>query len=95
MTTVNEVSFDDWDEQNNLRSEQETDFSHVVSRRAFLSGGAVLGASAFLLGTSALMRVLLVEVGVFGLVFIWSMVSRLKSLMTIRQAMSGLLLGLN
>ena len=54
MTTVNEVSFDDWDEQNNLRSEQETDFSHVVSRRAFLSGGAVLGASAFLLGTSAL-----------------------------------------
>ena len=54
MTTVNEVSFDDWDEQNNLRSEQETDFSHVVSRRAFLSGSAALGASAFLLGTSAL-----------------------------------------
>ena len=54
MTTVNQISFDDWGEQNNVRSEQATDFSLVVSRRAFLRGGAILGASAFLLGTSAL-----------------------------------------
>lgn len=54
MTKLNEISFDDWDEQNNLRSENETDFSHIVSRRAFLNGSIVLGASAFLLGTSAL-----------------------------------------
>ena len=44
MTKLNEISFDDWDEQNNLRSENETDFSHIVSRRAFLNGSIVLGA---------------------------------------------------
>ena len=54
MEGYNEVSFDDWDEQNNERAERETDFSKIVGRRAFLGGSMALGASAFLLGTSAL-----------------------------------------
>ena len=55
MESYNEVSFDDWDEQDNKRAERQTDFSKIVSRRAFLGGSVVLGASAFLLGTRALM----------------------------------------
>jgi len=54
MSKVNEISFDDWDEQDNIRSKNETDFAHIVSRRSILGAGVVLGASAFLLGTSAL-----------------------------------------
>ena len=54
MEGFNEVSFDDWDEQKNERAERETDFAEIVSRRAFLGGSVALGASAFLMGTSAL-----------------------------------------
>ena len=32
MTKLNEISFDDWDEQNNLRSGNETDLSSKRSQ---------------------------------------------------------------
>ena len=48
MEGYNEVSFDDWDDQNNKRAEQETEFSKIVSRRAFLGYSTALGASTFL-----------------------------------------------
>lgn len=54
MKNSENISFDDWDEQDNARAERETDFANIVSRRTFLGGGIVLGASAFLLGTTAL-----------------------------------------
>ena len=54
MEGYNEVSFDDWDEKGNKRAKQETEFSKIVSRRLFLGGSVALGASAFLLSTSAL-----------------------------------------
>lgn len=54
MKNSENISFDDWDEQDNVRAERETDFANIVSRRTFLGGGIVLGASAFLLGTTAL-----------------------------------------
>lgn len=56
-TDYTELSFDEFDELNTPRPE-ETDFDRVVeraiSRRGFLKGGAAVGASAFVLATSAL-----------------------------------------
>ena len=49
MKNHDEISFNDWDEQSNPRSNHETDFQKVLSRRALLRGGAILGATAFVL----------------------------------------------
>ena len=54
MEGSNEVSFDEWDEQNNDRADQQTDFSKIVDRRLFLGGSIAIGTSAFLLGTTSL-----------------------------------------
>ena len=54
MEGSHEVSFDEWDEQNNDRADQQTDFSKIVDRRLFLGGSIAIGTSAFLLGTTSL-----------------------------------------
>ncbi len=47
MTT--ELSFDAWDEQQQPERAKDTDFDAVMSRRYFLKGASVLGASAFVM----------------------------------------------
>jgi secreted PhoX family phosphatase len=54
MDKLEAILFDDWDEKNNDRAKKETDFANIVERRTFLKSGIAIGASAFLLGTSAL-----------------------------------------
>lgn len=54
MKHHDEISFNEWDEQQNPRSAKETDFSRLVSRRALLGGGALMGAAAFVLGARGL-----------------------------------------
>ncbi|MGB2332579.1 MAG: PhoX family protein [Litorivicinaceae bacterium] len=55
MPKFDEISFNDWDEIDNPRAEQDSDFSKIVmSRRAFLGNSLALGASAFVIGAGAL-----------------------------------------
>lgn len=55
MPKFDEMSFNDWDEIDNPRAEQDSDFSKIVmSRRAFLGKSLALGASAFVIGAGAL-----------------------------------------
>lgn len=55
MPKFDEISFNDWDEIDNPRAEQDSDFSKIVmSRRAFLGKSLALGASAFVIGAGAL-----------------------------------------
>ena len=54
MKKHEEISFNDWDEQSNPRSEQETEFQKVVSRRSILGGAALFGATAFVLATKGI-----------------------------------------
>ena len=54
MPKFDEISFNDWDEIDNPRAEQDSDFSKIVmSRRAFLGNSLALGASAFVIGAGA------------------------------------------
>lgn len=46
---TNELSFDAWDEQQTPERAGETDFDVLMTRRYFLNGVAVLGASAFVM----------------------------------------------
>ena len=55
MKDHQEISFNEWDEQDNPRSQQDTDFANIISRRALLGRGAAMGAAAFVVsaGVSA------------------------------------------